>query len=58
MNLTFDNDSNLIISYKVNNEFIQVKKYDYTNEEIDLLNVLDDEIFDESKFNELINNQE
>lgn len=58
LNFTFDNDSNLIVSYKVNNEFIQVKKYDYTNEEINLLNVLDDEIFNESKFNELITNQE
>jgi len=58
LNLTFDNDTNLIVSYKVNNEFIQVMKYDYTNEKINLLNVLDDEIFNEIKFNKTITKQE
>jgi hypothetical protein len=54
LKLTFDNDKNLNVSYKVNNEYVLIKTYDYVIEDNKLMDLLNDEIFDELKLKELI----
>jgi hypothetical protein len=54
LHFSFNNNNVLTISYALSNEVIKLKEYDYTEEDIDLLNILEDEIFDENKFNLLI----
>ncbi len=54
LHFSFNNNNVLTISYALNNEIIKLKEYDYTEEDIDLLSILEDEIFDENKFNLLI----
>jgi hypothetical protein len=54
---TFDNHNTLTISYISNNNNIKLKEYNYAQEGIDLLSILENEILDENKFHSLINSK-
>ncbi len=57
LHFTFNNNNVLSISYTLGNEIVKLKEYIYTQEDVDLMSILEDEIFDENKFNLLITNK-
>ncbi|MFZ4398536.1 MAG: DUF262 domain-containing protein [Bacteroidales bacterium] len=54
LHFTFNNNNILSISYAESKEVIKLKEYDYSQEDVDLMSILEDEIFDEMKFIEII----
>lgn len=51
----FNNEKDLNVLHKSNDEFLIIKKYDYVEEDVNLMTLLEDEIFTLRNLNNLIN---